>query len=146
LRSPRRSLWLFLKKHPEFSKSWFAFFQMSPARVPLEPVSSYSPLAMRARICLEWPLFQHPPSTACSAKRKLSRYSIGSTPICQSSGIASRSRCPSAPFRHMAPAGDMVFIFDLRFSSSSISRSSSHGLIQSSDSIPPGFASVSCVR
>ena len=29
---------------------------MSPARVPLEPVSSYSPLAMRARICLEWPL------------------------------------------------------------------------------------------
>ena len=44
----------------ETSKSWFAFFQMSPARVPLEPVSSYSPLAMRARICLEWPLVSTP--------------------------------------------------------------------------------------
>ena len=29
---------------------------MSPARVPLEPVSPCSPLAMRTRICLEWPL------------------------------------------------------------------------------------------
>jgi hypothetical protein len=133
LRSPRRSLWLFLKKHPEFSKSWFAFFQMSPARVPLEPVSSYSPLAMRARICLEWPLFQHPPSTACSSKRKLSRYSIGSTPICQSF------------FSHMAPAGDMALaIFEFSHSSSSIS--SSPGLIHSSDSIPPGFASASRMR
>ena len=99
---------------------------------------------MRARICLEWPSVSNPPSTACSAKRKLSRYSIGSTPMCQSSGIASQnigmssvsSCCSSAPFSHMAPVRDMVAIFDLSFSSSSIS--SSPGLIHSSNSIPPG--------
>ena len=130
---------------------------MSPARVPLAPVRPCSPLAMRALICLNGLSFQHPPSSACSAKRNLigstpSRYLIGSTPICQSSGSASRkigmgsvsSRYSSAPFSHMAPAGDMVTIFDLSFSCSSIP--SSHDLIQSSNSIPLGFASVPCVR
>ena len=39
-------------KYPEFTKSWFVFSEMSLARVPLEPASPCSPLAMRARICL----------------------------------------------------------------------------------------------
>ena len=40
------------------TESWFAFFQVSPARVLLEPVSPCSPLAMHARICLSGLSFQ----------------------------------------------------------------------------------------
>ena len=43
---------------------------MSPARVPLEPVSPCSPLAMRARICLEWPLVSTDTDRSDSANTK----------------------------------------------------------------------------
>ena len=109
MRSPRRSLWLFLKKHPEFSKSWFAFFQMSPARVPLEPVSSYSPLAMRARICLEWPLFQQLWTgsylvASCSCMPHTLHPTLNSQVGCHPPGQPLRQRLPHrSPIWRFAP-------------------------------------------